>query len=51
MNTALQIVHDCGRKHVTAVARRRFISAARHVRKTADQTFVLRIAHTGTPGA
>ena len=34
-------------KYLTADERQRFIAAITHVRKPADQTFVLTIAHTG----
>ena len=47
MNAALQLVDEHGRKYLTADERRRFIAAAAHVKKPADQTFVLTIAHTG----
>ena len=36
-----------GRKYLTADERLRFVAAAAHVKKPADQTFVLTIAHTG----
>ena len=47
MNAALQLIDEHGRKYLTADERRRFIAAAAHVKKPADQTFVLTIAHTG----
>ena len=50
MQAALQLVDERGRKYLTADERRRFIAAAAHVPKPADQTFVLTIAHTGAPG-
>lgn len=47
MNAALDLVDARGRKYLTADERQRFIAAAAHVKKPADQTFVLTIAHTG----
>ena len=47
MNAALQLVDEHGRKYLTADERRRFVAAAAHVQKPADQTFVLTIARTG----
>lgn len=47
MQASLQLVDDRGRKYLTAAERQRFIAAAAHVKKPADQTFVLTIAHTG----
>lgn len=47
MQASLQLVDDRGRKYLTADERRRFLAAAAHVPKPADQTFVLTIAHTG----
>ena len=47
MHSNLELVDDCGRKYLTADERARFIAAAAHVKKPADQTFVLTIAHTG----
>ena len=47
MQANLQLVDDRGRKYLTADERARFIAAAAHVKKPADQTSVLTIAHTG----
>ena len=47
VQAGLQLVDDRGRKYLTAAERARFIAAAAHVPKPADQTFVLTIAHTG----
>ncbi len=47
MQASLQLVDDRGRKYLTTDERQRFIAAAAHVKKPADQTFVLTIAHTG----
>lgn len=43
----LRLVDDRGRKYLTADERRRFIAAAAHGKRPADQTFVLTIAHNG----
>ena len=47
MNAALQLVDEHSRQYLTTDERQRFIAAAAHVKKPADQTFVLTIAHTG----
>ena len=47
MNAALQLVDEHGRKYLMVDERQRFIAAAARVKKPADQTFVLTIAHTG----
>ncbi|MCY4501802.1 MAG: site-specific integrase [Alphaproteobacteria bacterium] len=47
MEASLQLVDDRGRKYLTADERQRFLAAVAHVKKPADQTFVLTIAHTG----
>ena len=47
MNAALQLVDEHGRKYLKDDERQRFIAAPAHVKKSADQTFVLTIAHTG----
>lgn len=47
MNAALQLVDGRDRKYLTDAERQRFIAATGHVRKPADQTFGLTIAHTG----
>ncbi|MCY3596415.1 MAG: hypothetical protein OXG71_03135 [Rhodospirillales bacterium] len=43
---SLQFVNEHSREYLTADERRRFIAVVAHVRKPADQTFVLTIAHT-----
>ena len=47
MNAALQLVDEHGREYLMVDERQRFIAAAARVKKPADQTFVLTIAHTG----
>ncbi len=47
MQASLQLVDDRGRKYLTVDERARFLRTAAHVKKPADQTFVLTIAHTG----
>ena len=43
----LRLIDGHGRKYLTVDERARFIAAAAHVKKPADQTFALTIAHTG----
>jgi integrase len=47
MQPNVQLVDERGRKYLTTDERERFIAAAAHAPKPADQTFVLTIAHTG----
>ena len=47
MQASVQLVDDRGRKYLTVDERARFLRTAAHVKKLADQTFVLTIAHTG----
>ena len=47
MQSQIQLVDARGRKYLTAAERARFLAAAAHVKKPADRTFVLTIAHTG----
>ena len=47
MQASVQLVDDRGRKYLTVDERARFLRTAAHVKKPADQTFVLTIAHTG----